>query len=119
MSSYSELEVYQKAHKLAVKIHDLTGLYDDDEEFEALVNALRSESRAVVGRISDAWTHRKFMSNIEIHLDKAVSEIKLTMELLKQAREKGIISEERFKTKISDYLAIEHDLHEIMEKGTF
>ena len=93
MKSYSELDVYKQAHHLAVIIHDLTGLYDDDEEYESLVNELRSVSRAVVARISDAWTHRKFMSNIEIHLAKAVNEINMTVDLLKKAHEKDIISD--------------------------
>ncbi len=119
MKSYSELDVYKKAHNLAVHIHDLTGLYDEEEEFEGLVHELRLVSRAVVARISDAWTHRKFMSNIEIHLDKAVSEINLTVKLLKQAHESGIISNARYEQKVADYLTIQHDLHAIMEKGNF
>lgn len=119
MKSYSELDVYKRAHHLAVIIHDLTGLYDDDEEYENLVNELRAVSRAVVARISDAWTHRKFMSNIEIHLAKAVSEINMTVDLLKKAHEKEIISDKRFQEKVSEYLAMQHQLHEIMERGAF
>ncbi|MEQ8360360.1 MAG: four helix bundle protein [Cytophagales bacterium] len=119
MKSYSELEVYKQAYHLAVVIHDLTGLYDDEEEFESLVNELRAVSRAVVARISDAWTHRKFMSNIEIHLAKAVTEINMTIDLLKKAHDSDIISEKRFQEKVTEYLAIQHDLHEIMEKGSF
>ncbi len=119
MKSYSELEVYKKAYHLAVVIHDLTGLYDDEEEFESLVHELRAVSRAVVARISDAWTHRKFMSNIEIHLAKAVTEINLTIDLLKKAHDSDIISEKRFEEKVTEYLSIQHDLHEIMEKGSF
>lgn len=119
MKSYSELGFYQKAHKLAINIHDLTGLYDDEEEYEDLVNELRAVSRAVVGRISDAWTHRNFMSNIEIHLGKAVREIELTIDLLKQAKECEIISKERFDKKYAEYMEIQHDLNEIMERGEF
>lgn len=119
MKSYSELDVYKKAHRLAVIIHDITGLYDDDEEYEKLVNELRAVSRAVVARISDAWTHRKFMSNIEIHLGKAIAEINLTIELLKQARDKDIVSEKRYEKKLAEYLEIQHDLNDVMEKGTF
>ena len=116
--SFNELVVYRKAHKLAGEVHDIMGLYDD-EEFEDLVDEVRHSAREVVRRISDAWTHRHFMSNIEVHLKHANDEVSNVVDLLKKAKEQDLISDSLFDKKVNDYLSIQHDLMDIIEKGEF
>ena len=114
--SFNELEVYTKAHNLANEIHDLMGLYDD-EEFEDIVDEVRHSSRQVVKKISDAWTNRHFMSTIEVHLNGALAEANHVIKLLTKAREDKLLSEVHFDKKVQDYLDIQHDLMEIVESG--
>ncbi len=116
--SFNELMVYKKAHKLAGEVHDIMGLYDD-EEFEDLVDEVRHASREVVRRISDAWTHRHFMSNIEVHLNNAINEVSNVVDLLKKAKEDDLVSDSLFDKKVKDYMEIQHDLMDIIERGEF
>ena len=116
--SFNELAVYRRAHNLAGEIHDVMGLYDE-EEYEDLVDDVRHSAREVVRRISDAWTHRHFMSNIEVHLNNAIDEVGNVIELLGKAKEMDLVSEKIFDREVSAYMEVKHDLLGIIEKGEF
>ena len=89
------------------------------EEFEDLVDEVRHSSREVVKKISDAWSNRHFMSTIEVHLNEALKEATKVIELLKQAKDDDLLSDALFDKKVQDYLDVQHDIMDIVEKGQF
>jgi len=59
MSTFRDLNVYQKAFKLAMDIFNLTKLFPDEEKF-GLTSQIRRSTRSVCSSIAEAYRKKKY-----------------------------------------------------------
>ena len=59
MSTFRDLNVYQKAFNLAMDIFNLTKLFPDEEKF-GLTSQIRRSTRSVCSSIAEAYRKRKY-----------------------------------------------------------
>lgn len=59
MSTFRDLNVYQKAFNLAMDIFNLTKLFPDEEKF-GLTSQIRRSTRSVCSSIAEAYRKKKY-----------------------------------------------------------
>src|SRR5664280_2058944 len=59
VNSFKELIVYQKAHKLAMDIFELSNRFPKEEKF-SLTDQIRRSSRSVSSCIAESWAKRRY-----------------------------------------------------------
>ncbi len=59
VGSFKELNVYQKAYKLAMEIFELSMDFPKDEIY-SLTDQIRRSSRSVTSNIAESWAKRKY-----------------------------------------------------------
>lgn len=57
--TYRDLDVYQNAMTLALKIHELSKKYPSEERFN-LTDQIRRSSRSVCNNLAEAWRKRRY-----------------------------------------------------------
>ena len=70
---FRDLEVYQRAFKLATLIFEITKEFPAEEKF-SLVDQLRRSSRSVCSNIAEAWRKRKYSAMFKNKLTDAMQE---------------------------------------------
>ncbi|MGR3309905.1 MAG: four helix bundle protein, partial [Candidatus Brocadiales bacterium] len=58
---FRDLEVYQKAFQMAMKIFELTKSFPDEERY-SLVDQIRKSSRSICSNLAEAWRKRKYIA---------------------------------------------------------
>ena len=59
INSGKELEVYQKAYRLAMEIFELSRSFPAEEKY-ALVSQIRRSSRSITMNLREAWAKRRY-----------------------------------------------------------
>jgi four helix bundle protein len=59
VQNVKELEVYQKAYRLAMEIFDVSKSFPSEERF-ALISQCRRSSRSVAMNLREAWAKRRY-----------------------------------------------------------
>ncbi len=78
---FRDLEVYQRAFKLAMRIFDITKEFPKEEKF-SLVDQIRRSSRSVCSNIAEAWRKRKYSAMFKNKLTDAMQEASETLFLI-------------------------------------
>ena len=63
VTSFKDLIVYQKAHKLAMEIFELSKKFPKEEKY-SLTDQIRRSSRSVSSCIAESWAKRLYIKGI-------------------------------------------------------
>ncbi len=70
---FRDLDVYQRAFRLAMKIYEITKAFPNDERY-SIVDQMRRSSRSVCSNIAEAWRKRKYIAAFKNKLTDAMQE---------------------------------------------
>ena len=91
INSAKDLQVYQLAYQLSMKIFDLTRTFPSEERF-ALTSQIRRSSRSVCLNLREAWAKRRYEAHFISKLTDCDGENSETDSSLDFARDCGYIS---------------------------
>ena len=102
VNSFKELIVYQKAHKLAMDIFELSKTFPKEEKF-SLTDQIRRSSRSVSSCIAESWAKRLYIKAFVNKLTDSLGEEYETEDWLDYSRDCEYISINEFEKLISGY----------------
>ncbi len=91
IDSPKELNVYKKAHALAMEVFELSKLFPIEERF-ALTSQIRRSSRSICLNLREAWAKRRYEAHFVSKLTDCDGENGETESSLDFARDCGYIS---------------------------
>lgn len=102
VSNFKELIVYQKAHKLAMDIFELSKKFPKEEKF-SLTDQIRRSSRSVSSCIAESWAKRLYIKAFINKLTDSLGEEFETEDWLDYSRDCKYISDAEYEQMISGY----------------
>lgn len=102
VNSFKELIVYQKAHKLAMDIFELSNRFPKEEKY-SLTDQIRRSSRSVSSCIAESWAKRMYIKHFVSKLTDSLGEEFETEDWLDYSEDCGYITEEKHKEMIEGY----------------
>jgi four helix bundle protein len=93
--SFRELDVYQNAMALAMRIFELSKRFPVEERY-SLTDQLRRSSRSVCANISEAWRKRRYQAAFLSKLSDAETEAAETQVWIELATKCGYLKRETF-----------------------
>lgn len=99
---FRDLEVYQKAFEMAMKIFEITRVFPVEERY-SLVDQIRRSSRAVCSNLAEAWRKRKYIAVFKNKLTDAMQEASETQSWLEFCLACKYIEETSFKELDEEY----------------
>ena len=102
VNSYKELIVYQKAHKLAMEIFELTKSFPKGETY-SLTDQIRRSSRSVSSCIAESWAKRRYIKSFVNKLTDSLAEEYETEDWLDYSRDCVYITQEENERLLSEY----------------
>jgi four helix bundle protein len=97
IESAKDLNVYQRAYKLAMEIFAVTKHFPEEEKY-ALTSQIRRSSRSVCLNLREAWAKRRYEAHFLSKLSDCDGENSETDSSLDFARDCGYISSEQHRT---------------------
>ena len=73
INHYRDLDVYQRAFAMAMKIYEITKDFPNEEKY-SLVDQIRRSSRSVCSNIAEVWRKRKYSAVFKNKLTDAMQE---------------------------------------------
>jgi len=67
IKSFLDLEIYQLAHKFAMKVFEITKGFPPEEKY-SLTDQVRRSSRSIAGNTAEGWGKRLYVNNFKRHL---------------------------------------------------
>jgi four helix bundle protein len=67
IKSFLDLEVYQLAHKFAMRIFEVTKTFPYEERF-SLTDQVRRSTRSIAVNTAEGWGKREYVGNFKRHL---------------------------------------------------
>ena len=102
VNSFKELIVYQKAHKLAMDIFELSKIFPKEEKF-SLTDQIRRSSRSVSSCIAESWAKRLYIKAFVNKLTDSLGEEYETEDWLDYSRDCKYISDDEYHEMILAY----------------
>jgi four helix bundle protein len=102
VSSFKELIVYKKAHKLAMDIFEVSKEFPVEEKY-SLTDQIRRSSRSVSSCIAESWAKRRYIKSFINKLTDSLGEEYETEDWLDYALDCGYITTEIKAKLLSDY----------------
>jgi len=102
VSSFKELIVYQKAHKLAMDIFEISNGFPKEEKY-SLTDQIRRSSRSVSSCIAESWAKKRYIKHFISKLTDSLGEEYETEDWLDYSRDCGYINNDVHQKLISDY----------------
>ena len=102
IQSYEDLEVYQKAYKLALEMHQITLKFPEHERYE-LGSQLRRASKSISLTIGEGYGKRASASEFKRFLSMAIGSCDEVKIILSFAKDLGYITEEQHEIYRQDY----------------
>lgn len=99
---FRDLEVYQKAFKVAMKIFEITKEFPMEEKF-SLVDQIRRSSRSVCSNLAEAWRKRKYSAVFRNKLTDAMQEASETQSWLEFSLACKYINDDLFEELDKEY----------------
>jgi four helix bundle protein len=93
VSNFKDLIVYQKAHKLAMEIFELSKRFPKEEKY-SLTDQIRRSSRSVSACIAESWAKRLYVKAFVNKLTDSLGEEYETEDWLDYSRDCKYISED-------------------------
>jgi four helix bundle protein len=102
VSSFKELIVYQKAHKLAVEIFEVSKKFPKEETY-SLTDQIRRSSRSVSACIAESWAKRKYEKVFVNKLTDSLGEEHETEDWIDYSYEFKYLTSEEYKHFVNGY----------------
>jgi four helix bundle protein len=102
VNSFKELIVYQKAHKLAMDIFNLTKKFPKEEKY-SLTDQIRRSSRSVSSCIAESWAKRLYIKAFVNKLTDALGEEYETEDWLDYSLDCEYLTMDEYKRITSGY----------------
>ena len=102
VNSFKELIVYQKAHRLAMDIFELSKKFPKEEKY-SLTDQIRRSSRAVSSCIAESWAKRLYIKAFVNKLTDSLGEEYETEDWLDYSRDCEYISKDEYEKILSSY----------------
>lgn len=102
LKHFRDLEVYQKAFALAMRIFEVTKGFPTEEKY-SLVDQIRRSSRSVCSNLAEAWRKRKYQAVFVNKLTDAMQEASETQCWLEFSFACKYIGEDVFQELDSEY----------------
>lgn len=99
---FRDLEVYQKAFQMAMKIFEITKCFPHDERY-SLIDQMRKSSRSICSNLAEAWRKRKYIAVFRNKLTDAMQEASETQSWLEFCLACKYINGELFKELDTEY----------------
>ena len=99
---FRELEVYQRAFKVAMRIFEMTKDFPQEERY-SLVDQIRRSSRSVCSNLAEGWRKRKYEAVFRNKLTDAMQEASETQSWLEFCLACNYINELLFKEIDAEY----------------
>lgn len=99
---FRDLDVYQRAFKLAMRIYEITKTFPIEEKY-SLVDQIRRASRSVCSNLAEAWRKRKYIAVFKNKLTDAMQEASETQSWLEFCLACKYIEETLFKEIDNEY----------------
>ena len=99
---FRELEVYQRAFKVAMRIFEMTKDFPQEERY-SLVDQIRRSSRSVCSNLAEGWRKRKYEAVFRNKLTDAMQEASETQSWLEFCLACDYINELLFKEIDAEY----------------
>src|SRR5216117_858777 len=96
IKTYRELDVYQNAMELAMKVFELTKRFPSEERYN-LTDQIRRSSRSVCTNIAEAWRKRRYRAAFIAKLSDSETEAAETQMSAEIAMRCGYWSKETFR----------------------
>ncbi len=113
---FRDLEVYQKAFQMAMKIFEITKSFPNEERY-SLVDQIRKSSRSICSNLAEAWRKRKYIAVFRNKLTDAMQEASETQSWLEFCLACKYIDEELFKDLDAEYEKIILMLNSMAKHG--
>ena len=102
VSTFKELIVYQKAHKLAMDVYELSKNFPKEEKY-SLTDQIRRSSRSVSSNIAESWAKRLYIKSFVNKLTDSLGEEFETEDWLDYSRDCKYISDAEYEHIMSGY----------------
>jgi four helix bundle protein len=104
IKSYTDLEVYQRAYKLAMGIFWMSKDFPKEEQYSLTSQIIRS-SRSISSNITEGWAKREYENHFKQHLIHSLGSNAETKNWLSFAKDCEYISKEKYE-KLDEQLNI-------------
>jgi four helix bundle protein len=101
IKSFLDLQVYQLAHKFAMKIFEITKTFPSEEKF-SLTDQVRRSSRSIAVNTAEGWGKRIYVNNFKRHLIDGVGSLEESKAWLLFANDCNYITEEKCKELVAE-----------------
>jgi four helix bundle protein len=91
IKSFLDLEVYQLAHKFAMKIFEITKNFPTEEKY-SLTDQIRRSSRSIAVNTAEGWGKRIYVGNFKRHLVDGIGSLEESKSWLLFARDCNYLS---------------------------
>jgi len=115
VKGFKELIVYQKAHKLAVKIFEITKSFPKEETY-SLTDQIRRSSRSVSACIAESWAKRIYIRAFVNKLTDSLAEEYETEDWLDYSFDCNYITKEIHEEFQKEYEEVRKMLIKMIEK---
>jgi len=102
VSNFNDLIVYQKAHKLAMAIFELSSKFPKEEKY-SLTDQIRRSSRSVSTNIAESWSKRLYIKAFVNKLTDSLGEEFETEDWLFYSKDCKYITDAECEQLISGY----------------
>jgi four helix bundle protein len=102
VNSFKELIVYQKAHKLAMEIFEISKSFPKNKQY-SLTDQIRRSSRSVSSCIAESWAKRRYEKAFVSKLTDSLGEEYETEDWLEYALDCRYIKTETRDKMLSEY----------------
>jgi four helix bundle protein len=102
VSNFKDLIVYQKAHKLAMEIFELSKKFPKEERY-SLTDQIRRSSRSVSSCLAESWAKRLYLKAFVNKLTDSLGEEYETEDWLDYSRDCKYLTDSEHQQMISGY----------------
>ena len=99
---FRDLEVYQRAFKAAMRIHELSKAFPIEEKY-SLVDQIQRAARSVCANIAEGWRKRRYSAVFKKKLTDSMAEASETQCWLEFSLAFNYLDKDTFRTLDSEY----------------
>lgn len=118
VTSFEQLDVYQRACDLDLSIFELSKRWPKEERY-SLTDQIRRASRSVGANIAEAWGKRRYPAHFTSKLTDADGELQETRHWLMRSRAYGYITEDEFTKLMGNAEEVGRRLGRMMASGAW
>jgi len=101
IKSFLDLEVYQLAHKFAMKVFEITKKFPIEEKY-SLTEQIRRSSRSIAVNTAEGWGKRIYVGNFKRHLVDGIGSLEESKSWLLFAKDCSYINIELYNQLLAE-----------------